>query len=193
MALLDNEFWINERMLLIRVLFPLVYNTILTSAERSIAKLISDIGIGVDWGLVNEDALTWAKRYVGEQITNINGTTQRYVQNAVSEWIGSGQHLDELTAQLEPMFGKTRAQMIASTEVTDAYAEGNLITWKDSKVVQKKRWMTASDERLCPICESMSGQEVDINGVFTDLNGQTYERPAAHVRCRCWMQPVVEV
>ena len=105
------------------------------------------------------------------------------MQKAVSEWIASGQALDELMTSIAPMFGADRAEMIAVTEVTRAFAEGNKATWEESGVVEAMRWMTAQDEMVCPVCAPLAGKK----RTFDD------DLPPAHVNCRCYLQPVVSV
>ena len=85
------------------------------------------------------------------------------------------------------MFGEIRAEMIAITEATRAFSEGNIQEWLASGVVDGIKWMTAEDELVCPICEPLDGKE----GSLTD--GIEGLKPPAHVRCRCWLEPVMKV
>ena len=85
------------------------------------------------------------------------------------------------------LFSRTRAGMIAVTEVTRAYAAGNVAAWQASRVVQGKEWMTATDEVVCPICGPLRGQIARLNEPF----GGRIMNPPAHVNCRCWVVPVV--
>ena len=88
----------------------------------------SEVGGGVDWAGVNEDAAAWAREYAGELIKNVTETTRASVRQAVATWIETGAELDELTQALTPTFGPQRAELIASTEVTRAFDEANNIT-----------------------------------------------------------------
>lgn len=140
--------------------------------------------VGVDWGLVNEAALEWAKRVSPELARTITETSRRFVMQAMSEWISSGKPKAELIDTLTPMFGKVRAQMIGTTEITRAYAEGNRVTWKESGVVDGIRWMVARDEVVCPICGDLDGEVLEMD---------SSNLPPAHVNCRCYTQPVVTI
>ena len=44
-----------------------------------------------------------------------------------------------------------------------------------------KTWLTAPDDRLCPICEELEGESVEMSGDFSIGVSQ----PPAHPQCRC--------
>ena len=109
----------------------------------------------------------------------------KQVQEAMASWIQSGDPLSALENTLGPIFGTVRAQMIAATEITRIFAEANSKAWSSTGFVNKVQWQTARDERVCPICGPKAGQLYDV--------GDSGNRPPAHIRCRCWLQPVVDV
>jgi len=194
------------------------------SADLGVSVAIAQfetIGFGFDWTLVNTDARDWANRYTGELITMINDTTRRQVQQAVVQWIENGDPLSALIRELAPTFGRDRAGLIASTEVTRAYAEANLLAYRQSGVVSQVQWMTSNDERVCPICAPLGGltfgdsrsepASIDDqnrrgvlaslaggfihpggNGAAARFAGGNYRIPPAHPRCRCWIVPVID-
>lgn len=184
---IDAAFWEEEMELLYEILYPIIFRSAMKGAETALKGLVGGVG-GVDWGLVSEAVRAWASRYTYELVHGITDTTRRFLQDALPNWIASGAPLDDLVSTLEPMFGPVRAEMIAVTEVTRAFAEGNLEVWKESGVVDGKRWMTGEDELVCPICSELSGMESGLDG---DFNG--YGAPPAHVNCRCYLQPVVRI
>jgi SPP1 gp7 family putative phage head morphogenesis protein len=183
---LPDDFWITEQQELAALLLKHLLASALKGAETALAVLEEDAGIGVDWGLVNEAARDWAKRASLQLAGDIGETSRRFTTQTIADWIESGAPLDDLIGQLEPMFGKVRAEMVASTEVTRAFAEGNRTTWKESGVVDGMRWMASEDELMCPICGDLAGKVDTLDGDF-DGNGP----PPAHPRCRCYLQPVV--
>jgi SPP1 gp7 family putative phage head morphogenesis protein len=148
---------------------------------------VATIGMGFDWTLPHTQAAEWASQYAGELITRINETTRNRVQIAVSEWFNNGDPLDELRKELEPLFGRARAQMIAQTETTIAAAEGNNLAFAEAGI-ERWTWATARDERVCNICGPLEGVTVVRGEEFAP--GIT--KPAAHPRCRCWTRPFVE-
>lgn len=153
-------------------------------------RQFENVGLSFDWTLANAAAREWANSYAGELIGGINETTQRRVQASIVEWVDSGAPLDDLIADIATIFGRDRAELIASTEVTRAYAQGNVQAHIASGLVSgapEKRppdsthprcrcwlvlredngkwsyeWRTANDERVCPICGPLHGQEIRI-------------------------------
>jgi len=88
-------------------------------------------------------------------------------------------YADKLTA--------SRAQNIARTEVMTAVGQGRLNAW--GTMMQQgimpqdaqKIWMTAEDERVCPICGDLDGETVPMYSTFS-TGVMTIP---AHNSCRC--------
>jgi SPP1 gp7 family putative phage head morphogenesis protein len=82
-----------------------------------------------------------------------------------------------------------RATMIARTEIQIAQNEGRYEGWKQADKAglvdpqSSKMWVTAQDERTCPICAPLDGEMVPWNGVFSI----GLEAPIVHPHCRCAM------
>jgi hypothetical protein len=130
-----------------------------------------------------------------------------------------------LFSTLEKMgfgFDRRRARVIAETEVTNAFAKGEVMAWENSDVVVGKEWRTANDERVCPICAPLGGisfgsegaepasiadqlrraSQAGLGDQFTHpggrsaaggFAGQRFDRPPAHPNCRCWLVPVTRM
>lgn len=149
---------------------------------------LAGVGMAFDWTLVNTQAREWARQYTGQLITQIDETTRRSVREAVTRWIDNGEPLDALVGDLRAgPFSERRARMIASTEVTRAFASANEIAYQQSGVVKEVEWRAAMDERVCPVCGGLNGKRVPL--------GQRFEGgafPPAHPGCRCWVAPVVD-
>jgi SPP1 gp7 family putative phage head morphogenesis protein len=85
-------------------------------------------------------------------------------------------------------FDKEKAELIARTEITRAYAwdaqtkgEKQKKEYPDLRVT--KTWYTCNDDRVCDICSPLNGKEVDIDKPFTE----GVFIPPAHAGCRCWI------
>jgi SPP1 gp7 family putative phage head morphogenesis protein len=182
-----TQFWHDEDDELFMALYPLILGAATQAAEIAVADLVGSVGVGVDWGLVNEAVRSWASTYTYELVRGINLTTATVLQEEIAAWIGSGRPLDELMSNLSPIWGPVRSEMISVTEVTRAFAEGNIETWKASGVVKGERWMTVRDQIVmdCPICWPLDGQVADLTTGFPG------GPPPAHVNCRCFLQPVI--
>lgn len=84
---------------------------------------------------------------------------------------------------------RQRAKSIAITETTEAISQGRQAVWEQLEdqgyvdpVVATKEWITARDERVCPICGPLDGLAISVRDSF-----DTVGNPPAHVNCRCTM------
>ena len=145
---------------------------------------------GVDmWALANNAAVQWALGYGYELVTGLLATTRNWLGIQVAEYVQNSETIGKLIGRIRQGtgFGEDRARMIAVTEVTRAFAEGNREAWKASGVIEKREWRTNSDELVCPVCGPLAGRVVGLEEDFGDgLSG-----PPAHPRCRCWVVPRV--
>jgi len=84
-----------------------------------------------------------------------------------------------LSASKRPInIARTETVRLANQGLKDLYAENKIKSY---------RWLTALDERTCPICEGLDGQ------VFETLDGETgINLPPAHNMCRCSIVGLVD-
>jgi SPP1 gp7 family putative phage head morphogenesis protein len=181
---LDTSFWQAEEDALFALLFILIKKAALTGAQTALDGLLA-VGVGVDWAVVNMAASDWARTYTYQLVKGITASSRNYLQNELVQWIDSGQPIDALAESIAPMFGKVRAQMIAVTEVTRAFASGNDAAWRESNVVWGFDVFTAEDDRVCPICSDVVAHNPYQLGDFAG------EMPF-HVNCRCWKSPIIK-
>ena len=196
------------------LLYDALQRTLVVAADLGVTvgiRQLDNVGIGFDWTLANADAREWARENAGVLIKDINATTSRSVRNALANWIDNSEDFGELVSEMERIFGYDRAELIASTEATRAYAEGSRLSYYYSGVVETIQWMTANDERVCPICAPLGGLNYGAesnartsveNPSFTHPGGlgpaerhtgKNYRLPPSHPRCRCWIAAVIDV
>ena len=215
-------YWRLERQLLQQEFTDITMQIILAGAEAGVNDLPPGLDVLVDWDVFNQSALDWMRQYLSldprymgnlgggaySWVNQLTDTTRRTVMREIDNWVREGAALPVLEARLKPVFGEQRARRVAVTEVTRIYAEGNLKAWQSTGVVTGKRWLTAVDERVCPICGPMHNTIVDFEGnwnftpemlannpqlekALRSLGVSTFRAPPAHVNCRCWLQPVL--
>lgn len=196
---LSIEFWRSEFARLWGALAVPMVDILLAGIGAGISATPPEMQAILSWDAVNTSVLRFLDDYKVEWIGGINATTQEQVVFAIDKWIKSGERLDSLTAMLTPIFGATRAEMIAVTEVTRLYAEGNILAWDGyGGFVSGKSWNTANDDLVCPICAPLNGKIVSLQGAWSaDAEGNIVEglglyAPPAHPRCRCWLTPVLD-
>lgn len=126
-----DDFWEQERERLRQSLMAALIKHINELGRMTVEDIEKSLTSGADWSLINVDALKWARKYVGDKIRDITETTRSSVREAVASWIETGAALPDLVKVLEPTFGRSRAEMIAATEVTDAFAAANDLAWRE--------------------------------------------------------------
>ena len=149
--------------------------------DESVAQAAA-IGIDFDMAVINEAALRWAHSYSFALIKDLTETTRKLVSKATEAFVSTpGMDNAQLRSLLEPAFGPVRAQMIATTEVTRAYAAGTQVYQAQlaARGVQMQRvWRTSTEGRVCPICAP--------NEDKPEVDWQPHDGPPAHVNCRCF-------
>ena len=142
----------------------------------------TQLGLVVDFAMINETVFSVAQTFENTWWNQVEATTRNNMRTAIQTHIASGEGLGALNKRLTPLFGKERAEMIASTEVTRLYAEGNKAAYK-SAGIEEDQWQTVRDALVDPDCDALDGQRRKRDGRTAD--------PPLHVRCRCWIAPVV--
>jgi hypothetical protein len=217
-------FWDAQRKMLRGEFGDLIMNVLLSGAASGNGQLPAELRVFTDWDVFNQSALDWMDLYLGDVsrrapfadstawnwAANLNETTRRQVSSEISNWVRAGEALPELEKRLGrlPSFTTQRARQVAVTEVTRVYASGNLMAWEASGVVSAKRWRTAFDELVCPICgpmhmtivefggqwnftQEMRDANPELDSALNSLKVSGFTAPPAHVHCRCWLSPVI--
>lgn len=142
--------------------------------------------VTVDWDLVNDQAQDWARAHSGELLTDLEANTKAAMGELIADWIERGEPTSVLSTQFIVLVNDPkRAELIAVTEITRAFAQGNTEAWK-AQGVEGRKWFTSEDELVCPICGDLAGSVARLGD---DFEGGV-DNPPAHPRCRCWVQPV---
>jgi hypothetical protein len=202
----DPQFWIDEAGELYDNTAAVVLRVYQAGGMYAARQLPLWSQVLTSWEAFNRSAIEYLRWYRLNTVPQINDTTRRLAVDAIEEWIRSGARFQNLIGMLEPIFGETRAERIAVTEVTRTFAQGNISAWKATGVVTEKVWRTARDELVCPFCGNLDGQTVSIDADFNipldrlppeiakKLSGPLlYQSPPAHPNCRCYLAPVVSL
>ncbi len=149
------------------------------------AVLNVEIGLEVNMALVNEQVLAFSETYTNVWWEQLEQSTRKSLQNAITTWQESGlgtRGLPDLVNQIKPLFGNTRAELIAANEVTVIFDQGNNLAHKAAGI-KEEEWQTSEDPQVDEIC--------------TDLNGKRFPvdagpRPVrdTHIGWRCARLPV---
>lgn len=145
-------------------------------------------GVGINWRLVNSQALSWAESYSYELVGGINRNTAEQIAGILSRWISEGRPKRDLVEEIGTLFNSVRANLIATTEATRAYAVGSYLSYVEAgDLVEELEWFTAMDDRVCPVCGPLEGATSLMvrgsNGVGSF--GTLGVSCPAHPGCRC--------
>lgn len=153
-------------------------------ADAEAQRLAETLAQGTDEDLLG-DLATWAARYADERAAQMTESTIRAIQRAreaaedgVVDWM----------VITERLFGDVRAGLVGITEATQVLsvaAQVHAERLAKQGVETVTRWLTAEDERVCPICRPLDHQPQ------SRWKERFPDGPPAHPRCRCRL--VVEV
>jgi len=162
--------------------------TVVMASADAFAGTIS-YGLPDDFATV---AGAWARQHAIDITGKMTEVTARIIRQHVGDYFDRGLTLAELERRLQAsgMFGAQRANVIATTEVTRAAAQGEKeiadTIYRNNHLRLIPYWLTNRDEYVCPICRPLDGLEIrpdnETHGMF----------PPAHPRCRCsvrWRLP----
>lgn len=163
-------------------------------------KQFTQAGIQLDWTLINTDAAAWARKYCGLLVKGIQDTTRKAVGEAVAQFVETPgmTHGDLRDKLMELAYPARRAELIARTEVTRAYAQGSMITamngekWKtfpDFRPLYRyfKIWQTKNDHVVCDGCVEIHLAEVEGTKAEFMTPAGPADAPPLHPGCRCWV------
>ena len=118
---LTEQFWENERRRLLAIFLPRMTQMALTGMVTAARQA----GIAFDNTLYSKRAEAWARTYTDNLLIELGTTTEKFVGDKVADWIAKpDMTVGDLDAALTPAFGATRANAIAVTETTRAFASG---------------------------------------------------------------------
>lgn len=170
--------------------FTELISALLTGASEGINMFTETISIGIDFEAPNAYAAKWAEEYAFELIKGIDETSLEVVRQAIGGFVDEvGYTIGDVIDLIEPYFGDVRASMIAVTETTRAFAEGQLMAAEELRkefpdVQIYKTWFTNNDDRVCDICGPLDGESVPMDEPFSSGD----DKPPSHVGCRCWIE-----
>ena len=199
---------------------PKTYTPKLRSAEAGSATVAGELNIS--FNRTSPDAVAWSLNHSGKLVTGAvnrdgvrriifagfaNQKPPRVIAKDIRQVIGM---TERQTKKWETIKGakaqakyaekaiRQRALLIARTETMRASNEGQFEAWRQGVKAgrltgqENRVWITAIDDRTCPVCAPMDGAVIPMRGSFmlpgqgAELGGST-RMPPAHPACRCAM------
>ena len=155
--------------------------------------------------LVREAAEDFAERLA----RSVGETTAQKVADTLSQGLDAGESIQQLTQRVEDagVFNPKRAEMIARTESSEAYQQGNMRAWKEVGIERKEFLLAPNACEFCrAVAKEYEGRSIPIDEPFvpkgstiTGVDGGTLKADYRditsaniHPHCRCTIVPVVE-
>jgi hypothetical protein len=165
---------------------------VLAAFKTAAARGAQQVGIEIAdiTAQVDDAAVAYAEEHGGELIKDLAGTTDESMRSLLSRAVEDGMSADELSDEIEGLgaFSDYRADTIARTELATAHVQGNVDGWRESGVVDKKKWILGDSHDIADECdEAADAGEVDLDDDFVD----GIDFPPAHPNCICDVEPVL--
>lgn len=139
-----------------------------------------------------------AQQYILNEATNrvkgINEESYRQIRTLIYDALENGTPYTQVERQLSELFsgwgkrgpsGRSRAQLVAVTEIGDAYEEGSLRGAKQVESVgidMEKQWLSSRDARVTPACRTNDQAGwIELEDSFPS----GHARPLRFPGCRC--------
>jgi len=138
-------------------------------------------------------------KYVGATAQSYTDTTIAALNDTIKEGISEGENVVQIEKRINEVYeytDKVRAELMAKTVTFDISNQATNDAFVQSGVVKTKKWYTAQDERVCPMCYPLQGKEIAVESTFykegEEITGSSsatafLDLPWAplHPRCRC--------
>ena len=174
------SYWLNGGAALQAAVEPVLREIFLAQAQ----VVLATTSIGLDWALVNQAAVAWARSYSFDLVKGISETNRGLLQSSIGDYFAAPTSIGDLKDKLTSAYGPLRAEMISVTEVTRAASAGeqqvvDRLLGDNPGIQAIDVWQTNRDDRVCVICGPRHGKSRGSNWT---------ENPPAHPRCRCWLK-----
>lgn len=174
----DGEKWDQDAMAesLLNSVHGTLFDVALEEAVAAMIQAASYADIEKAYDFVSK----WAAGHSDKLAKAVASTSGMRIGQAIETARRQNWSFDNLVGQFESILSRSRAEMIATTELTRAYSQGTEIARQilaDEGIALEHVWRTARDEMVCPICAPRNDRYRHSN--WTEL-------PPAHPNCRCW-------
>lgn len=161
--------------------------------QAGIDAAASGLELPSTFALPNPKAIAYLDDYGARLVSQISTSTRDDMRRLLTNARAAGWSYERTAQALQAKWGtlrvarpqqhiRSRAHMIAVTEVAAAYEQGNLAVYRNLErfgLAMEYSWLAAGDGRICPICDEKAAQ----GWVSSAQWGG--EVPPAHPACRC--------
>lgn len=169
--------------------------TVTSILSNAYSKAVTDtaklVGVSIDYNLVNPaivkaaidtpiDGLNFSQRIW----KNTNKLANR-IYDDVLDCVRNGTRPDEIARKIKNDYGSTayQSKRLVNTELARAVNQGQMDTYRNSKVVESVMYMATLETNTCDTCGKLDGKKFKIDSAPTI---------PIHPNCRCCYIPIVD-
>lgn len=161
------------------------------------------VGVAAEFNMANPRVIEYIENKTLNLVTTVNQSSKDLLRGMLSHAAEEGMSIQAVTKDIGGLFNgfaDYRAKRIAQTEVIASHNAGSLEGYKQSDVVEGKKWLTTggADTPRHELVAGLDGQIVDLDSPF-DVEGYLMmypgdpAGPAEHViNCHCGIVPVLK-
>ncbi len=166
-----------------------IYTYLLWSAREGGSSALDKLRISrSDFNAVKDSSQKIILDRATYLVNQLDETTATVIAGMVKSGLAKGFSDKEISLIIEenyPSMVKSRAEVIAETELANMMGAFTVETFENNGV-GRYHWVTAGDEKTCPICRGNEEQgPISVGELFK--SGTAY--PPAHIGCRCYLMP----
>lgn len=188
-----NEVIDSQAPALQRTIEPAVRESLLSGARGVAANLLP---FAISFEIENPRVRDYLDRVAAARVTAINDTTRDRLRALIVRSQDDNESYSTLAARIRDTFDgfaglrpqqhiRDRAELVAVTEIGDAYEEGSLsgvAQVQEQGYPMEKRWITVGDDR---VSEGCAANESEGWIPFSNSFSSGHERPLRFPGCRC--------
>lgn len=160
---------------------------------------IADLRLGTSFDVANPAAIHELRFRAVDRVAGINATTREDLRRTIADGVANRKSYGAIARDIKGKFSgfgarsplkhiASRAELVAVTEIGDAYEIGNrdvVDHLASAGLVMEKQWLDVHDGRVDPVCKGNAGQGwIPLDQAFQS----GHQQPTAHPGCRCTTQ-----
>lgn len=161
-----------------------------------VRAVVADLGVELSFDLANPRAVAYLRDHAATRVTGINEETRRQLRTILTRSVDEGWSYQRTAREISAKYRsfavgsplkhiRSRAELIAVTEVGDAYEAGQMAAAQEMQqdgLRMQKAWRDVGDSRVDPKCRANTGAGwIDLHSAFPS----GAQRPLDHPGCRC--------
>lgn len=168
----------------------------LAAIEAGFRSAIVDVGVAIAFDQSNPEFVDYLAKVGVERVAGINDTTRAELRTLISDASARGDSYSAIARRISARYERfavgvpqqhlrSRAELVAVTEIGDAYEFGTLSAAADlasGGIPMEKSWLTVGDARVSAGCrENERAGWIELDKAFPS----GHDRPLRFPGCRC--------